>query len=137
MPDTPEQPANTPKKKVLLVDDDEDLLEIYELKLLKAGFDAETANGGLAALRKMETFIPDVVVLDLMMPNCSGFDVLLKLQQRAAPRPPVIVISGVHKDADTVQRIRMEPIVFEFLFKPISPKALVDTVRRAVPTELP
>lgn len=122
---------------VLLVDDDDDLLEIYSLALRRAGFRIETATDGFKALEKIQSIRPDVVVLDLMMPNCSGFEVLLHLQELQGVRPPVIVMSGVHKDAMTVDRIRLEPIVFEFLFKPVKHKDLVDVVRRAIPAQTP
>jgi DNA-binding NtrC family response regulator len=124
-------------RKVLIVDDDEDLLEMFEIILRKAGFYVEVADNGQTGIQKMTEAMPDVVVLDLMMPDCSGFDVLIRLQQMEGPKPVVIVVSGVHKDTTTVEKVRMEPVVFDFLFKPIKPKTLVDVVSRAIPARLP
>lgn len=123
-------------KLVLLVDDDQDILEVYELILLKAGYRVEKALDGHAALGKMDSHLPDVVVLDLMMPNCSGFEVLLALQEKKGPKPPIIVVTGVYRDAETAQKVRSEPMVFDFLIKPIRHKKLLDTVRRALPPEM-
>ncbi|MFH2203317.1 MAG: response regulator [Elusimicrobiota bacterium] len=124
-------------KKVLIVDDDKDLLEVYQDALRRLDFAVEICADGYAALRRMEETLFDVVVLDLMMPNCTGFEVLLQLQRKEGPKPAVIVITGAHKDPDTVERIRREPVVFDFLFKPCRLMVLADTIRRAVPAQLP
>ncbi|MFH2203232.1 MAG: response regulator [Elusimicrobiota bacterium] len=118
--------------KILLVDDDEDLLKVYQLTLSKTGYEVDVAEGGYQALGKMDKTAYDIVVLDLMMPNCSGFEVLLKLQEKKGAKPSVIVATGAHKDADTVKRIRLEPIVADFLFKPLEADALIDAISRAL-----
>ncbi len=59
-------------RKVLIVDDDTNLLEVYQHALGKLDFDVEVCEDGYAALRRMEETLFDVVVLDLMMPNCTG-----------------------------------------------------------------
>lgn len=125
-------PSKETRKKVLIVDDDPDLLDMFQMTLENAGYEVETASSGHAALRTLKNSLPDAIILDLMMPDCSGFDVLLSLQEGTEKKPPIIVVSGVHQDANTVDRVRKEPIVFDFLFKPVKPDLVVDTVRRAI-----
>ncbi|MGC3957625.1 MAG: response regulator [Verrucomicrobiota bacterium] len=59
-------------KKILLVDDDALVLELYRKKLTQGGFDVHTALDGLEAIKLLGSFTPDFVVLDLMMPKLSG-----------------------------------------------------------------
>lgn len=63
-------------KKILLVDDDALVLELYRKKLAAGGFEVRTANDGLDAIKLLGNFVPDFVVLDLMMPKLSGVDVI-------------------------------------------------------------
>ncbi|MFA5141233.1 MAG: response regulator [Elusimicrobiota bacterium] len=119
-------------RKVLLVDDEQDILYAYGAALRHAGFEVQTAESGNKALGLMKQGLPQVLILDLMMGDGSGFEVLLKLQQLEGPKPAVIVVTGVYTDEETSRRIRGEPVVFELLIKPVRPKMLVETVRRAM-----
>jgi len=125
------------RQRVLVVDDDVNLLAVYEDFLSNAGFYVEVCDDGYAALRRIKKYDFDIVILDLMMPNCSGFEVLLQLQRQEGPKPAVIVITGVYKDPVTVERIRREPVVVDFFFKPCRPSVLVEAMRRAVSAALP
>lgn len=83
-------------KKVLFVDDDQLVLELYRKRLEIAGFAVEVASDGLAAMRMANTFKPDVMVLDIMMPKFSGLDVLRYLRGQTAFKDlPVIVLSNM------------------------------------------
>jgi DNA-binding response OmpR family regulator len=123
-------PAAGPK--VLIVDDEEDILLAFSISLRKAGFEVQTAESGNKALGLMEHWLPRVLILDLMMSDGSGFEVLLKLQQLRGPKPAVIVVTGVYSDEESAQKVRNEPVVFDLLNKPVRTKTLVDTVIRAV-----
>lgn len=79
---------------VLLVEGDRYLRMLFELVLLRRGFDVQTAEDGLAALYCIEAYTPDVIVLNLNVPRVSGADVLAELE--SAPRTrdiPVVVIT--------------------------------------------
>ena len=69
-------------KKVLIVDDDEFLLGMYALKFQEAGFIVEVGKNGDEALLKAESFKPDVVLLDVVLPGADGFEVLRILRER-------------------------------------------------------
>jgi CheY-like chemotaxis protein len=93
------------------------------------GHKVRTAADGLAGLRVLEAFEPDVVVVDLALPIASGFEVLDEL--RSAPRThdtPVIAISG---NEQGLRRARMNPEFFGILAKPFDPQQLVRMVDRA------
>ena len=67
--------------KILLVDDDKDILEILSYNLRKEGFEVETATDGISALKKAKKFIPDLIILDVMMPNMDGMETCEKLRE--------------------------------------------------------
>jgi DNA-binding response OmpR family regulator len=114
---------------VLLVEDDDSAREILAKALRMTGYHVRTAADGLAGLRMLEAFEPDVVVVDLMLPVASGFEVLDEL--RAVERThhtPVIAISGSESG---LERARSNPEFFGILEKPFDPQNLVRMVDRA------
>lgn len=83
-------------KTVLLVEDNDFIRNMYQLKLAKSGLTVVEAIDGTMALEKLRTFKPDLILLDLMMPNVSGIDVLKELnKQSVVPGLPVIVLTNV------------------------------------------
>lgn len=82
-------------KKILLVDDDALVLELYRKKLVQGGFEVQTATDGLDAIKVLGSFTPDFVVLDLMMPRLSGADVLKFIRARPGlAKVPVAVLTN-------------------------------------------
>jgi CheY-like chemotaxis protein len=88
---------------VLVVDDNEDNLQIMSRILLGRGFEVRTARDGKSALRSLEQQRPDVVLLDIMMPEMDGIEVLDRI--RANPQSaslPVILVTGKGQDEDVL-----------------------------------
>jgi DNA-binding response OmpR family regulator len=86
----------TAQKKILIIEDDDALREMLATALRMTGFHVRTAGDGLAGLRLLEAYEPDVVVLDLHLPIATGFDVLNELRGVTKTRlTPVIAISGL------------------------------------------
>lgn len=86
-------------KRVLLVDDDPIVLQIYRDGLTRQGFEVKTGSDGLTALQALRAAVPDVVVLDLMMPKFSGVEVLKFIRgQKGLETLPVIVLSNAYMD---------------------------------------
>lgn len=106
-----------PGYRVLVIDDDESLRELFELAMEKEGFQVAAAEDGFKGLAKVAAFQPHLIVLDLMMPNLSGFEVIHRLQ-KSAPAIPVIIITG-YSDQANEQLLRQEPNVLDFVKKPI------------------
>jgi DNA-binding response OmpR family regulator len=100
--------TDTQKKKVLIVDDDEFLLDMYAVKFKEAGFEVDIAQNGEAALEKVRTGNPDVVLLDVVMPKMDGFDVLRAIRkEKLAPHAEVFVLSNLGQKEDTDRGINL------------------------------
>lgn len=85
--------AETKSNKVLIVDDDKFLLDMYAIKFSEQGFDVETALGGEPALEKVEGgYLPDIFLVDLLMPKIDGFQFIEKLKEKGLNKNAVIII---------------------------------------------
>ena len=117
------------RRSVLVVDDDVATREMYRMALRIAGFDVETASDGVAALRRIEQHVPDVVVLDLDLPGINGIAVHGELDARERTRHvPIVIVTGTDWQSPFP--------VFAALSKPLSPHELVDAVRVAATRQL-
>ncbi len=88
---------------VLVVDDNEDNLRVTEEILKTHGFTVQTAQDGAAALRSIEQGCPDVVLLDVMLPDMDGMEVLDRLRSNSAHAGlPVILVTGKSQDEDVI-----------------------------------
>jgi DNA-binding response OmpR family regulator len=120
--------AATNHKKVLIVEDEQDILQLVKLFLEKAGFRVATAMTGLEGLRRVKDEKPDLVVLDLMLPEMDGLEVCKRL--RAAPESamlPIIMLTAKAEESDTI--VGLELGADDYVTKPFSPKALVARVK--------
>lgn len=116
-------------KRLLVIDDDESLCELFQTTMEKAGYHVAAAEDGVVGLAKVASFRPHLIVLDLMMPRLSGFEVLHKLQAEGKGDIPVVVVTG-YSDAANEQVVRQEPNVVEFLQKPIKYAELTELLER-------
>src|SRR6266478_1864945 len=87
--------------KILLVEDDKILLEMYRDKFTNEKFEVQTANNGQEGIEKMRSFKPDIVLLDLIMPGVSGFDVLkIVKDDPELNKIPIFVLTNIYADAE-------------------------------------
>src|SRR5215467_506159 len=115
-------------KKVLIVEDEKDILQLVKMYLEKEGFRTVTAATGAEALRQVRSERPDLVVLDLMLPEIDGLEVCKKL--RVAPQTamlPIIMLTAKSEESDTV--VGLELGADDYVGKPFSPRALVARVK--------
>ncbi len=120
--------APTAPKKVLVVEDEPDILQLVKLYLEKDGYRVVTASTGTAALKEVKAERPDLVVLDLMLPELDGLEVCKRI--RTAPETallPIIMLTAKAEESDTV--IGLELGADDYVTKPFSPKALVARVK--------
>lgn len=118
----------TPSKKILIVEDEPDILQLVKLYLEKEGFRTATAVNGAQALKKVKEDKPDLVVLDLMLPEIDGLEVCKRL--RSVPDTamlPIIMLTAKAEESDTV--IGLELGADDYVAKPFSPKALVARIK--------
>jgi CheY-like chemotaxis protein len=108
------------EKLVLVVDDDESVRSFIEMCATTQGFQVVTAVNGLDAMEKLAARTPDLIVTDLMMPGQSGYEFLRALQAAGSGRIPVFVVTGSLLDKSTIDLIRQEANVVEFIAKPVN-----------------
>ncbi len=113
---------------ILVVDDEENILELLKFNLEKEGFRVETAAEGHAALRKVENELPDLVVLDWMLPGIDGLEVCRRLRTNPrTARLPVIMLTARGEEVDKVLGLEMG--ANDYVTKPFSPRELTARVR--------
>jgi len=126
--------------QVLVVEDEPDIRDLIVLHLQREGFQVRTARNGADALRQVKASLPDLVVLDLMLPELDGLEVCRRLRRDVATASlPVIMLTAKGDEADRV--VGLELGADDYVTKPFSPKELVARVRavlrRARPPEGP
>lgn len=114
-------------KKILVADDEPDIIEILNFNLSKEGYDVYTAKNGDEALERAKKINPDLIVLDIMMPKKSGVEVCSILRTQALFKETLIIFLTALNDEET--HIKGLSIgADDYISKPISPKVLVSRV---------
>jgi two-component system alkaline phosphatase synthesis response regulator PhoP len=114
-------------KKVLIVDDEADILEIISYNLIKEGYEILTAKNGIEALEKIGPFKPDLVILDIMMPRMNGVEVCKILRAKPEYNDTLIIfLTALNDESSQIQGL--ETGADDYVSKPISPKVLVSRV---------
>ncbi len=127
MPATSDQ-----KTRVLLIDDDPFILDMYVLKLKERGFAVDIASDGKTGLQKLQTFQPDVVLLDIVLPSMDGFSVLETIKKQTVARPPKVVLLtnlGQKEDIDRGMRLGADDYLIKAHF---TPSEVVNKIERLV-----
>ena len=120
------------KPKILVVDDEPDVVTLIERSLKVEGFEVVTAYDGILALDLAETDKPDLILLDIMMPMMSGYEICQQLKSNPLTQQiPVVCLSSAHS-MDARARSRQVGAV-TLLMKPFSPAELVAQIRRYLP----
>jgi len=116
------------KSRILVVEDDRDILQVLCVFLKFAGFEVHGVGNGLEAIRAVPEFCPHLIVLDLMMQPVDGFEVLDWLRtNRLTPPLPVLVLTALTHVKDQVHGF--EEGAIEYVTKPAQPSALVERIR--------
>ncbi len=115
----------TAKQKILIVDDDENIAELISLYLTKECFETETVNDGESALIKFESFKPDLILLDIMLPGIDGYDVCREI--RKSSKTPIIMLSAKGEVFDKV--LGLELGADDYIIKPFDSKEMVARVK--------
>ena len=119
-------------KKILIVDDDPDLVEAVSMILESKNFDVAAAYGGIEGLQKARTENPDLIVLDVMMPDKDGYAVCKDLKaDPALSKIPVLLLTAVVSKISTTrytQQMGMETEADDYIDKPVEPEVLVKRI---------
>jgi len=120
-------------RSVLIVDDDEDILDIFEMTLLEGGYTVETALTGTEALAKAKDLKFDVAILDIVLPDLRGDKLALKLK-KGNDDVNIIFVTGYSNMQDCINSLNIG--VSDILLKPIGEEELLQAVESALPVEL-
>jgi two-component system, OmpR family, alkaline phosphatase synthesis response regulator PhoP len=114
-------------KKILIADDEPDILEIVQYNLQAEGFEVTTAKNGNEAIEKAKRILPDLIILDIMMPGKTGMEVCNTLRSLPPFKNTLIIFLTALSDEGTEIK-GLETGADDYLTKPISPKVLVSKV---------
>jgi two-component system phosphate regulon response regulator PhoB len=115
-------------QRILVVDDEPDLLELVRVNLSQAGFEVETAETGRQALERARRSAPDLLILDLMLPDLSGTEVCRHLRADSSLKDiPIIMLTARADEVDRV--VGLEIGADDYVTKPFSPRELTLRVR--------
>jgi len=110
---------------ILAVDDELNILELVKLYLRREGYQVETASRGNDAITKLRSFTPDLIVLDVMLPDIDGFEVCRQI--RSNSRIPILMLTARREDVDKV--VGLELGADDYLTKPFNPRELVARIK--------
>ncbi len=115
-------------KKILIVDDDPVIVRLMQSKLKEQGYDVFTAVDGLDALVKVKKENPDLVVLDIVMPEINGYDVCCELRfNKNFEKIPIVIVTETEKEIDDNIGERVN---IEHLSKPVDIKELMEKIEK-------
>ena len=115
------------QRKILIADDELDILEIISYNLINEGYQVFTAKDGIEAIEKAKEVQPDLIILDIMMPHKSGVDVCRILRSQPLFETTLIIFLTALSD-DTTQIKSLEMGGDDYITKPVSPKVLISRV---------
>ena len=117
------------KPKILVVDDEPEAVELLEFNLKQAGYAVTTAGDGAEALKKARTQTPDMIVLDVMLPEMDGFEICKSLRlDSTTAKIPIIMLTAKAAEIDRV--LGLELGADDYLTKPFSPRELLLRIKK-------
>ncbi len=123
-------PIKVNGKLVVCIEDEQEMIDLVQLILGRRGFTVEGANGGLEGLEKVQKRKPDLVLLDLMMPDMDGWEVYQRMKSDEDLREiPVIVVTAKAQSIDKVLGLHIAK-VDDYITKPFGPQELLESVEK-------
>ena len=117
------------KIRILCIEDEPEMIDLIRLILNRHGFDVQGAGGGKEGLSTAKNELPDLILLDLMMPDMDGWEVYQQLKASEKTRLiPVIIVTAKAQEVDKVLGLHIAK-VDDYIAKPFSPQALLDSVQ--------
>lgn len=113
----------TKKNKILVVDDETDILEMLDYNLSKEGYEVKTASDGIAAIELAKEFLPNLILLDVMMPKIDGIETCRRMRESTKLKETFIIFLTSRTEEFT-EIAAFEAGANDFITKPIKPRAL-------------
>ena len=118
-------------EKILVVDDEEDILELVRYNLVREGYTVSCAASGEAALKASASRPVDLIILDLMLPGIDGLEVTRRLKENAGTRDtPIIMLTAKGEEADIVTGLELG--ADDYVTKPFSPRILIARIKAVI-----
>jgi two-component system response regulator VicR len=128
----PSSAASRSPKRILCIEDEPEMIDLIRLILGRRDFVVEGADGGAAGLQAIHISPPDLVLLDLMMPDMDGWDVYQRMKADPASRNiPVIIVTARSQSIDRLLGLQIAK-VDDYIVKPFSPQELLKSVERVL-----
>lgn len=113
--------------KILIVDDDPEIIEILNYNLINSGFITKSASNGLEAIKKAKKFVPDIILLDVMMPEMDGIEACIKIREiKTLTSTRIIFLSA--RGEDFTQIAAFDAGADDYISKPVKPKILLKKI---------
>jgi two-component system response regulator VicR len=123
---------NKVAKRILCIEDEPEMIDLIRIILGRRGFEVQGATGGLEGLKMVRETLPDLVLLDLMMPDMDGWEVYQQMKADESTRGiPVIVVTAKAQNIDKVLGLHIAK-VDDYIPKPFSPQELLNSVERII-----
>ena len=123
---------NAKLKCILCVEDEPEMIDLIRLILGRRGFDVKGATGGVEGLKMIHKEKPDLILLDLMMPDMDGWEVYQQIKADEKTRGiPVIVVTAKAQSIDKVLGLHIAK-VDDYIAKPFSPQELLDSIEKVL-----
>ena len=117
-------------KTILCIEDESEMIDLIRLILGRKGFDVKGATGGIEGIKLVREIKPDLVLLDLMMPDMDGWEVYQQMKAEPTTRDiPVIVVTAKAQNIDKVLGLHIAK-VDDYIAKPFSPQELMESVEK-------
>jgi DNA-binding response OmpR family regulator len=125
---------NTTVKHIICIEDEPEMIDLIQLILSRRGFEVIGASGGKEGLQLVRDMHPDLVLLDLMMPDMDGWEVYQQMKAEESTRNiPVIIVTAKAQNIDKVLGLHIAK-VDDYIAKPFGPQELVESVERILST---
>jgi DNA-binding response OmpR family regulator len=119
-------------RKIVYIEDEQEMIDLIRLILVRKGYEVFGASGGREGLDLIRKLLPDVVLLDLMMPDMDGWDVYQQMKADETTRQiPVIVVTAKAQSIDKVLGLHIAKVE-DYISKPFSPQELVNSLERVL-----
>ncbi len=121
------------KKKLLVIDDELDLLEVIKFRLESDGYEVFAASDGMTGIKRAEENMPDLIVLDIMMPGLNGFEVLRKLRDKDSPVKDVpVVMLSCSTEEQRAEKISRDLGAEAYIIKPYRHEEMMYIIERLI-----
>jgi len=117
--------------KIMIIDDETGAADLLKHRLEREGYEVLALPNAREVISKLYKFVPDIIILDLLMPDCGGLDVCEMLNKEPLGlRTPIIVVSGLNKDVDKKKAFTLG--IEEYFVKPVDMDVLLAAIKKHI-----